>query len=62
MGEAWSALALASGERSFTEHGQLYIDDQIHYMNLLIGVGAESTLRLRAATAKATFVNFMVRF
>ena len=27
--------------------------------NLLIRVGAESTLRLRAAIAKATFVNFM---
>lgn len=65
MGEAWSALALASalapGERSSTENGQLCIDSQIHCMNLLIAIGAESTLRLRTANAKATFVSFMVQ-
>lgn len=30
-------------------------------MNLPIAIGAENTLRLRAANAKATFVSFMVQ-
>lgn len=30
-------------------------------MNLLIAIGTESTLRLKAANAKATFVSFMVQ-
>ena len=38
----------------------LDIDCQLHCVNSLVGVGAANTLRLKAATAKATFVNFMV--